>query len=71
VKSHIALEAAEMNGDWTQLIEAMIVVEREGETDEALQAQILIMTPREMKAIYEQISVYYKTGTWASGSIER
>ncbi len=67
-QSCVSLEASEVSGnDWT---EAMASIDREGETDPELCAQILLMTPAEMKALYERLNLYYEQGIWSTGTVE-
>jgi hypothetical protein len=71
VKSRISLEPCELNADETEVTEIMISIEREDEPEPDLRDQVLLMTPKEMDALYARMKLYYEQGIWSTGSVER
>lgn len=67
--TRVSLEATELNAaedDWT---EAGVFIERDNEPDPELASQLLMMTPAEMRFLYERMKLYYEQGIWSEGTV--
>lgn len=70
-RTRVSLEATELNeagDDWT---EAGAFFDRDDEPDPELREQLIMMTPAEMRALYERLTLYYEQGIWSSGTVDR
>lgn len=69
--SRVALEASQLNDGETDWVEATATIERPGETDPETAMEFLSMSPSEMRALYERMRTYYRTGCWTTGTVTR
>ena len=70
LKSVVSLEASKI-GENDVVTEIMIVVERTDEPDLELQEQMLLLTPNELKKLFEEMRLHYEQGIWSMGTVER
>lgn len=68
-ESRVSLEAVELTPDEMSWTEAGAFIDRIGEEDPELAEQVLLMTPEEMRELYERLKLYYDQGIWSFNTV--